>query len=256
MPNDLFNRRLRSIRRDRAVAIGPELFLLDRAFEDCLDRLVDIARPFSNALLLGCPSHEWPDRLGALSMAVDVMDPGEQFARRAGGLLIEEDRHDFGEARYDLCVAIGTLDTVNELPFALHLLHRALRPGGLLMGAIPGGDSLSALRGALIEADRAEGRIVARAHPRIAAPSLAQLLSAAGFQMPVVDIDRVRLRYRDLHSLVRDLRGMAATSVMNERRPFLSRAAAGRADQAFQAAGKNGRTEEIVEILHFLGWKE
>ena len=256
MSEELFNRRLRVLRRDRAARVGPELFLLDRAFDDCFDRLADIARPFSKALIVGCPSPDWPAKLKFVAQTVDVVDPGELFAKQAGGLRIDEDRHDFGEQRYDLCVAIGTLDTVNELPLALHLLHRSLRPDGLLIGAIAGGDSLSSLRAALIEAERAGGRIVARTHPRISAPSLAQLLTAAGFQMPVVDIDRVRLRYRDLHSLIRDLRAMAATSALAERRPFLSRDTARRADQAFRALGKDGRTEEYIEILHFLGWAQ
>lgn len=256
VPDDLFNRKLRALRRDRAARIGPELFLLDRAFDDCLDRLVDIARPFANAMLIGCPSPDWRARLTAVAQSVDVVDPGELFAAQAGGLQADEDRHDFGEERYDLCLAVGTLDTVNELPFALHLLYRALRPNGLLIGAVAGGDSLAALRAALIEADRAEGRIVARTHPRIAAASLAQLLTAAGFEMPVVDVDRVRLRYRDVSSLVRDLRGMAATSILAERPPFLGRAAIERIDRAFRSFGDGDRTAEYIEILHFLGWKK
>ena len=78
---------------------------------------------------------------------------------------------------------------------------------------IAGGNSLPALRGSLIESGRAEGRIVARTHPRIEPGSLAGLLTAAGFAMPVVDVDRVRLRYEDLEALIRDLRAMAATAV-------------------------------------------
>jgi NADH dehydrogenase [ubiquinone] 1 alpha subcomplex assembly factor 5 len=251
---DLFDRQLRALRRDRAALIGPELFLLDRAFDECLDRLRDIARPFERALLLGCPSPEWSRRLAAVATKVDAFDPGALFASQAAGTAVEEDRHDFGEDRYDLCIAIGTLDTVNELPLALQLLRRSLRPDAPLIGAIAGGNSLPALRASLIEAGRAEGRIVARAHPRIEPASLAQLLTAAGFAMPVVDIDRVRLRYRDFSALVRDLRAMAATAVLAERPPPLSKAGAAQANSAFSARAIDGRTEEIVEILHFLAW--
>ena len=35
----LFDMELRALRRDRAARMGPELFLLDRAFYDCVDRL-------------------------------------------------------------------------------------------------------------------------------------------------------------------------------------------------------------------------
>jgi hypothetical protein len=256
VPPDLFDRQLRALRRDRASRIGPDLLLLDRAFDECLDRLRDIPRPFDRALLIGCPSPDWPSRLAAIAGTVDVRDPGAFFATRAGGLQIEEDRSDLGNGQYDLCVAVGTLDTVNDLPFALRLICRALVPDAPLIGAMAGGNSLPTLRGALIEAGRHEGRIVARTHPRIDAATLAQLLTAAGFDMPVVDVDRVRLRYTGLDALVCDLRSMAATSVLAQRAPPMSRIELERTRQAFQAQANDGRTEEILEILHFLGWTQ
>lgn len=256
MTRDLFDRKLRALRRDRAAAIGPELFLLDRAFDDCLDRLGSIAPQVERALLIGCPFSSWRERLGAFAGEIDVVDPGRTFASRAGGTAAEEDRFDFGESKYQACIAVGTLDTVNDLPLALQMIHRALAPGGLLIGAIAGGNSLPALRTALIEGDRSTGRAVGRAHPRIEAASLAGLLSAAGFARPVVDVDRVSLRYSSLRDLVRDLRAMGATGVLAERPPPLLKSAARRAAEAFERAGTGGRTEENVEILHFLGWSQ
>ena len=100
------------------------MFLYDRALDDCIERLRDIARPFEKALLIGCPSPEWPERLRHIARNVDVADPGSRFAQAANGEQIEEDRFDFGEERYDLCIAIGTLDSVNDLP----LLERATEP--------------------------------------------------------------------------------------------------------------------------------
>ena len=254
MTRDLFDRNLRVLRRDRAARAGPELFLFERAFDDCLDRIRDIARPFERALLLGCPSPHWPERLQELADQVETFDPGGLFARQVGGTQVEEDRHDFGDGRYDLCVAIGTLDTVNDLPLALQLIARSLRPDAPLIGAIAGGNSLPTLRSCLIQGGRSEGRVVARTHPRIEPAALAQLLAATGFSMPVVDVDRVQLRYRDFDALVRDLRAMASTSVLGDRPPSLSRKAVKLARQAFLAQGNGGRTDEVVEILHFLGW--
>lgn len=252
--SDLFDRKLRTLRRDRADRVGPELFLLDRAFDDCLDRISAVARPFERALLLGCPSPEWPERLQGFAATVEVLDPGATFAKRTHGQLVEEDRHDFGQGVYDLCLAVGTLDTVNELPLALSLLHRALKPDAPLVGAIAGGNSLPALRSALIEAERPEGRIAQRTHPRIEPSALAGLLSAAGFVMPVVDVDRVRLRYAELGDLVRDLRAMGATSVLAQRSPPVSRSAYKRAAAAFAARRADDRTTEDIDILHFIGW--
>jgi hypothetical protein len=253
---DLFDRRLRAIRRDRAASLGPELFLHDRAFDDCLERLRDINRRFGRALLIGCPTPDWPQRLRGIADAIDIVDPGSTFSRAAGGTQVEEDRHDFGEDRYDLCVAIGTLDTVNDLPLALQLIRRSLRKDAPFIGAIAGGNSLATLRASLIEAGRASGRIVARTHPRIDPSSLARLLTAAGFAMPVVDVDRVTLRYAELQGLVRDLRAMGATSLLSQRPPAFTKSETFELKSAFSGVRTDGRTEEIVEILHFLGWSQ
>lgn len=254
MTREPFDRRLRGLRRDRAARLDGDIFLLQRAFDECLDRLGEIARRFDSALLIGCPSKDWPQRLRSHASQIEVLDPGMQFAISAGGKPVEEDWHDFGVARFDVCIAIGTLDTVNDLPLALHNIRRALRPDAPLIGVFAGGNSLPALRAALIEADRASGHAVARTHPRIEAPSLAGLLAAAGFSMPVVDIDRVHLRYRDVGDLVRDLRAMAATGTLADRPPPMSKSAARSLSRAFTAAGEGGRTDEFVELIHFIGW--
>lgn len=253
---ELFDRRLRALHRDRAARIGPEMFLFDRAFDECLERLRDIVRTYERALLVGCPSPDWPARLRLLARNVEAIDPSGLFAIMSDGTQAEEDRHDFGEDRYDLCVAIGTLDTVNDLPLALKLIRQALRPDAPLIGAIAGGNSLAALRASFIEAGRFEGRVAARTHPRIEAPTLAQLLSSAGYSMPVVDVDRVRLRYTSLGDLVRDLRAMGSTSCLAQRAPALTKSGAAHARRAFAALATDGRTEELVEILHFLGWNQ
>lgn len=256
MTQDLFDRRLRAMRRDRAARIGPELLLHDRAFDECLDRLRDISRPFERCLLIGCPSSDWLRKLQAFVRKIDAVDPGSHFAAAVGGQQVEEDRFDFGEGRYDLAVAVGTLDSVNDLPLALQLIHRALKPDAPLIGAMAGGNSLPALRACLIEAGRSEGRVVARAHPRIEASTLAGLLSAAGFSMTVVDVDRVTLRYSALGDLAKDLRAMGATSILAERPRALTRREFQIASKAFDDLGTGGRTEEQVEILHFLGWRQ
>lgn len=251
---ELFDRHLRALRRDRAARLGPELFLLDRAFNDTLDRIATIARRFERALLIGAPSPEWAERLRNCAATVEVVDPGALFAAASGGIHVQEDRYDFGENRFDFVIAVGTLDTVNELPLALQLIRRAMRSDAPLLGAIAGGDSLTALRAAMIDADRATGGAAPRTHPRINPSSLAGLLGDAGFTMPVVDIDRVVLRYRSMAALVRDLRAMAATNMLSERAAGRGKDWASRAQAAFAAQAVNGLTEERIDILHFIGW--
>ncbi|MCY7338724.1 MAG: SAM-dependent methyltransferase [Sphingomonas bacterium] len=216
--------------------------------------MTDIGRRFDHALLVGCPSPDWRVRLEGVATMVDSFDPGPAFARTAGGTWGEEDRYDFGVVRYDLIVAVGTFDTVNGLPAALAALRRALQPDAPLIGALAGGDTLPALRAAMIEADRASGPVAARTHPRIEAPTLASLLHGAGLCMAVVDIDRVRLRYPTLDALIRDLRAMGASNALADRAPGRGRRWADRASAAFRAQAIDGATEERVDILHFIAW--
>jgi len=247
---DLFDRNLRRVRRDRAVRQGMDLFLLDRAFDDCLDRLRAVARRFDRALLIGAPSARWVEELRTIAQQVDIVDPSSLLA----GPAIEEDRHDYGEAVYDLVVAVGTLDTVNDLPIALQLIRRAMKGDAALIGAMAGGDTLATLRACLVEADRPSGRIAARTHPRIDGPTLTQLLASAGFSMPVVDVDRVTLRYRSIADLIRDLRAMAATNLLSDQQGPMTRSRLTAAAAAFDERAEEGRTSETVDILHFVGW--
>jgi hypothetical protein len=240
--------------RDRAARAGPELFLHERAFAECLDRIGDIDRRFERALLIGAPDPTWPRRLGTLAAAVETIDPGGLFAAAAEGVHAEEDRHDFGPARFDLVVAVGTLDTVNALPQALLAIRAAMLPDSAFLGALAGGDSLVTLRRAMLAADRATGPAAARTHPRIEPSALAALLGAAGFVMPVVDLDRVTLRYADLGALVRDLRAMGASNMLAQRAPPRGRGWARQAAAAFAAEAEQGRVTERIDVLHFIGW--
>ena len=252
---DLFDSRTRIMRRDRAFRAGPALFLYERAFEDILDRLSGIRRDFESALLIGTPDPGWPERLKPFATDVHSVDPAAGFAEAAGGIQADADLIGFPEASFDLCIALGTLDTVNNLPGALLRLRYVLRPDSLLIGAISGGDTLPQLRAAMRAADAISGEAVPRVHPRIEAASLGQLLAAAGFRMPVVDIDRVKASYRGLRDLVEDLRAMGMTNVLSQRtRTPLTRAALAAAEKQFSHSQQNGRTVETFELLHFAAW--
>lgn len=251
---ELFDMKLRASRRDRAARIGPELFLHERAFADCLERIALNGRRFGSALVIGCPDRQWPDRLGELVDQVTVYDPGPMFAAPVGGRTIVEDHWEPPETAYDLALAVGTFDTVNDLPLALRLVRSALRSDALLIGAMSGGDTLPALRSAMRAADLASGAAAPHVHPRIEASAIAPLLANAGFVNPVVDVDRVPVSYRSLGRLIRDLRSMGATNILNSRPRFVGKAGLAAAELAFREGGDGARTVEMLEILHFAAW--
>jgi hypothetical protein len=185
---------------------------------------------------------------------VDVKDPGPGFSSLAGGEIIVEDNWLPPPHTFDLVLALGTLDTVNELPFALHLVRQAMSSDGLFIGAMSGNETLPRLRAAMRAADAAQGAAAAHVHPRIEASAFAPLLEQAGFRNPVVDVDRVSVSYRSFDRLVADLRSMAATNILKSRPRFVSRAGWEAASRSFAEAGDGERTTETFEILHFAAW--
>jgi NADH dehydrogenase [ubiquinone] 1 alpha subcomplex assembly factor 5 len=251
---ELFDMRLRALRRDRAARIGPELFLLKRVFEDCLERIALIDRRFRRALLIGCPDADWPERLREIARNVDARDPAPMFAAAADGNLIIEDAWEPPAEIYDLVLAIGTLDTVNDLPRSLWLIRHAMPPDALFIGAVAGGDTLPQLRSAMRAADALSGGLASHVHPRIEAAALSHLLTEAQFVRPVVDVDRIEVSYPSLARLIGDLRAMGATNVLRSRPPALTRAQWAAAAGAFADAGNGRRTAERLEILHFAAW--
>jgi len=251
---ELFDMKIRARRRDRAARTGVELFLYERAFADCFERVSLVEHRFARALLIGCPDPNWPERLRLLADRIDVRDPGPLFANRANGELMVEDAWEPPEATYDLVLAIGTLDTVNDLPLTLRLIRYAMKRDGLLLGAMSGGDTVPQLRNAIRAADAIAGAATPHIHPRIEASAVAPLLETAGFVQPVVDIDKAAVTYPSFDRLIADLRTMGATNMLSARPSFVGRAARAMAARAFDASGDGSRTMETFQILHFAAW--
>lgn len=254
MAAELFDKDLRALRRDRAFRHGPVLFVYQRAFDDISERLTEVRRRFTSALLIGVPDPCWPQQLERFAGRVEAVDPGQCFARAAGARHGAEASLDFPPGSFDLCIAIGTLDTIDDLPGTLGRTRSWLKPDSLLLGTIAGGNTLPQLRSAMRAADIVSGTATPHVHPRVEASALGHLLSGAGFVMPVVDVDRVRVAYPALAGLVADLRGMAATNLLRSRSRFIPRAGLAAAEAHFLMAGEHGRTVETFELLHFAGW--
>lgn len=236
MKPPLFDDHARALRHQRASRLGGDYFLHHRAFDDCLDRLADVRARFGTAAIVGDCLPQWRDRLSAIVLEVRVDSLAEMVP-----------------ASVDLCLSIGTLDSINDIQAAAFAFRHALRPGGLLLGAIVGGNSLPRLRQAMLAADRIDGGASPRLHPSIDGPSLAALLQSVGFAEPVIDVDRVSVSYPGLDRLVGDLRHMGCTNILAQRsrRPISSRGLA-----AARAAFLDGADQvtERFELLYFAAW--
>jgi len=237
-PEGPFDKKLRRLRRDRAAA-GGSGFLLRLMADELLARLDLVTRPFAEALVLG-GGDDLAARLGERGLAVTCTDA-------------DEDRLPLAPDAFDLILSAGALDTVNDLPGALIRIRRALRPDGLFLAAFAGAGSLPRLRRALRAAEEAEGRPAApRLHPQIDVRAAGDLLTRAGFALPVADAETLEIRYPALATLVADLRGLAAGNLLvaRDRRPF-GRIGFAAATADFEEAGG---TVERFEMIHLAGW--
>lgn len=252
-----FDRRLRRLRRDRAARRFGEADYLHRLMADeLLDRLDLVKRDFRTVLDLGCADGYLTRRLRERGLEAVPADAGFAFAEAAGGVQCDEDRLPFADGAFDLVVSAGALDSVNDLPGALILVRRSLRPDGLFLGAFAGAGSLPRLKRAMLAADSVAGAASPHVHPQIDVRAAGDLLARAGFAMPVADVQAVEVRFATLIQLVEDLRSAGATNILAGRsRKALGKAglAAAWADFAAQA-GADGKTAERFEIVHLSGW--
>ncbi|WP_375391195.1 class I SAM-dependent methyltransferase [uncultured Sphingomonas sp.] len=249
-PPVIFDRAARRLRRDRAQPrFGEHAFLRAAMLEGIADRLATVTRRFTDVLDLGCCDAGFPAPPGA---QVARLDAGFAFARAAGGVQGDEDRLPFADASFDLVVSVGVLDQVDDLPGALALARRVLRPDGLFLAAFVGAGALPRLRAAWRQADRE--RPAARLHPGIDVRAAGDLLVRAGFALPVADVEALEVGYPDMGRLVDDLRGMAASNLLAARTPT-TRGAFAAAAAAFAAqAGPDGRVRERFPIISLTGW--
>lgn len=251
----LFDRGARRLHRDRAARCRSGAFIYQHAFDEVLERLTYVKRAFDDALLLGCADPAWRVRLEAGVGSVVVADPSPALAGAAGGIAADEDRLPFVDGTFDLVIAVGTLDAVDDLPGALLLLRRILRPGGLLLAAIAGAGSLPRLKAAMLAADAAGGGASPRIHPAVDVRTGGDLLARAGFALPVADVQSLDISYAGLMPLAADVRAHGAGNALVRRsRVPLGRKSLTAAMAEFASHAVDGRTIERVEILHLSGW--
>jgi SAM-dependent methyltransferase len=265
-PPRLFDRGLHGARLSRAAPrFARADFLKRRAVDDVVERLAATKRNFPTAIDLGA-------RNGLLAKALSQSGrPGQigwlmesdlswaMLARPGGAkVVVDEESLPFSEGCADLIVSTLALHWVNDMVGALIQIRRALKPDGLFLGALLGGATLLELRQALTEADLERiGGAGPRVSPFIDAGDVGDLMRRAGFALPVVDVDRVTVRYASPLALLADLRAMGETNVLFERsRAPLSRSVLARASEIYldRFAGPDGRAPATFEIIGLTGW--
>jgi SAM-dependent methyltransferase len=256
----LFDRSLLRMRQVRALLLGPETFLLDHVATELSERLSAVLRQFDIAVDLGTPTDAVRRAIAAIGKTGTIVAafPDRSHGHSALHIASDEEALPFADGSLDLVVSGLALQFVNDLPGALIQIRRALKPDGLLLAALIGGESLSELRTAFAAAEsEVEGGISPRVAPFADVRELGALLQRAGFALPVVDSERLVVRYDSALALMRDLRRMGATNVLSERQHTpLKRATLERLEAIYSErfADPDGRIRASFEIIWLSGW--
>lgn len=257
----IFDRQLLRARRRRAAVLGPATFLLDRVAKDLGERLAAVLRRFELAVDIGTPGGQLRHALagdGQIGTLIGLDSLADVSSGPGMRIVADEEALPLREASLDLAVSALALHFVNDLPGTLIQIRRALKPDGLLLAALFGGDTLTELRQAFAEAEaEIEGGVSPRVAPFSDLRDLGALLQRAGFALPVTDVDRVTVRYPSVFALMHDLRRMGATNVLAERRrvPLRRKTLMRMAEiYARRFADADGRLRATFEIIWLLGW--
>jgi SAM-dependent methyltransferase len=244
----LFDRALLDARQRRALRLGPAPFLLDHVAADLAQRLQAVLRDFESGIDLGTPGDQ-----------VRVAAAGQVRQLATVALPASDDTPlSLAPQSIDLAVSALALQFVNDLPGVLAQLRRALKPDGLLLAAMIGGDTLTELRQTFAVAEaEVEGGVSPRVAPFADLRDAGMLLQRAGFALPVTDVERLTVRYDNAFALMHDLRRMGATNVLNERRRApLRRATLLRMAEIYaeRFAAADGRIPATFDIVWLWGW--
>jgi SAM-dependent methyltransferase len=244
----LFDRALLRARQARALRAGPATFLLDRIAADMAERLQAVLREFKDVADLGTPGDQVHDALRARVGHIARINLPD----------LESEPLPLQPQSLDLVVSALALQFVNDLPGVLAQIRRALRPDGLLLAAMIGGDTLTELRQCFAAAEaECEGGVSPRVAPFADLRDVGGLLQRAGLALPVTDVDRIVVRYDSAFSLMADLRRMGATNVLVERRRAPTRRATLlRMAQIYgeRFADPDGRIRATFDVIWLSGW--
>lgn len=250
-PPEIFDRQRRNAMRQRAYQNAANAFLWQYIAQEMKERLDLVSRELKDVLFIGPISTFASEILGERACAIyiaDIVHPTFPSMVKA-----DEDRLPYELDSFDLVISAGILDSVNDLPGALIQIRHILKPDGLFLGHMFGAGSLATLKSMMVAAEAPVA--TSHIHPQIDLKSAADLLSRAGFKLPVADGDTLAIRYGDWRTLVRDIRDAGIGNALAGSRRFLGRTYLERLDREWRkSADQSGRCEEQFVHLFLSGW--
>ncbi len=252
---EVFDRNLLRRRRERAAHSIAQYDFLYREVAERLDERLDLVkREFPLMVSLGgAPAAHLQARKGT----EHIIRMDAAFGMRPD-VVMDEEFLPLAKGSVDAIVSNLHLHWVNDLPGALLQMKQALKADGMFMAALLGGESLYELRQCLMEAELAvTGGASPRVSPFADSQDVGALMQRAGFALPVVDSDKIVVRYAHPLKLMQDLRGMGASNATYNRltkptrRGVLLQAAKIYHDRFADAEGTVPAT---FHVIYAIGW--
>jgi SAM-dependent methyltransferase len=257
IPPNIFDRSTYRAHHKRAARAGGDTLLADLAVSALAERVAVVNRHFLHALSLESNGTHYNEltNLAENWTYVSVAQP----RRKSGAWVVaDEEALPFAEQSFDLIVSTLSLHAVNDLPGTLLQIRRALKPDGLFVAAMFGGDTLAELRVSFANAEtNISGGVSPRVSPFADIRELGGLLQRAGFALPVTDVERTILRYRDIARLFSDLRAIGETNALAARtRTPLTRRLLGSLveEYAERYSDADDRMPATFETIFLTGW--
>ncbi|XP_062203277.1 putative methyltransferase At1g22800, mitochondrial [Phragmites australis] len=271
----IFDRDLKRRHRDRAAwAAGETDALTDAVAENLLDRLEDCRKAFPSALCLGGSAgavrrllrgRGGIEKLIMMDMSTDMVRKWQELENATSDglethfVVGDEELLPIKESSQDLIISCLGLHWTNDLPGAMIQCRLALKPDGLFLAAILGGETLKELRIACTIAQmEREGGISPRMSPLAQVRDAGNLLTRAGFTIPGVDVDQYTVKYNSALELVEHLRALGETNALFQRNPVLKRDTALATAAIYQSMFglEDGSIPATFQVIYMTGWRE
>lgn len=268
---DVFDRSVKRKQRNRA-ALSPDCRQYEQLREEVAwqvsDRIYDINRKFPMALDFGCGrgylgkhvDKEAVQTLVQCDMSEHMLASFDPDARDLNARVHcdEEGILPFNDNSFDLVASSMNMHWINDIPGTFREILRVLKPDGVFVCSMLGGDTLYELRGALLLAEQERlGGFSAHMSPLIDVRDVGGLLTGSGFTLTTVDLDELKINFPSSYELVQDLRGMGESNAALNRKGFISREVLLAVSGIYQAMYGNpdGSIPATFQLVHMVGWK-
>lgn len=271
-PYEVFDREAKKFQRDWAAS-KTELsrqtdYLRDEVAQTLIDRLLLIKRKYSTVVDLGAGSGHIAKFMDPtitqkvisceLSPKLLHRDEDQPYEIEVERMVVDEEILPFQENSLDIIMSSMALHWVNDLPGTLIQIKNSLKPDGVFLGAMIGGDSLFELRTSLQLAELERGGGMSpRVSPFAESRDVVNLMNRAGFALSTVDVDEIVINYPSMFELIDDLQLMGESNSVIARHPYIKRDTLMAAASIYQAAHGNedGTVPATFQIVHMIGWK-